>query len=142
MYVFDSDHLSFLQRPQAPEFPNLVGRCASFSAGDFYTTIVSFHEQVNGWTRFIAKANRSHGLVHGYRKLEGILETFAGGQSLPFDSAAGEVYDDLRKQRIRVGAMDLRIGSIAIANRMTLLTRNTVDFERIPGLIFEDWTTG
>jgi tRNA(fMet)-specific endonuclease VapC len=37
--------------------------------------------------------------------------------------------------------MDLRIASIALANNMTLLTRNTVDFERVPGLIQEDWTT-
>jgi len=36
--------------------------------------------------------------------------------------------------------MDLRIASIAIANQITLLTRNTVDFERIPNLLFEDWT--
>jgi tRNA(fMet)-specific endonuclease VapC len=36
--------------------------------------------------------------------------------------------------------MDLRIASIVIANQMTLLTRNTVDFQRVPGLHFEDWT--
>lgn len=37
-------------------------------------------------------------------------------------------------------AMDLRIAAIVIANQMTLLTRNTVDFERVPNLAFEDWT--
>jgi len=36
--------------------------------------------------------------------------------------------------------MDLRIGSIAMANGMTVLTRNTVDFEKIPNLQVEDWT--
>ncbi len=36
--------------------------------------------------------------------------------------------------------MDLRIASIAIANQMTLLTRNSVDFERIPNVSIEDWT--
>ena len=36
--------------------------------------------------------------------------------------------------------MDLRIAAIVIANQMTLLTRNTVDFERVPNLAFEDWT--
>ncbi len=35
--------------------------------------------------------------------------------------------------------MDLRIAAIAIANQMTLLTQNTVDFERIPGLAIGDW---
>ncbi|MFT5325802.1 MAG: hypothetical protein ACI8P0_003674 [Planctomycetaceae bacterium] len=37
--------------------------------------------------------------------------------------------------------MDLRIRAIAIANEMTVLTRNTVDFEKIPNLAVEDWTT-
>lgn len=59
----------------------------------------------------------------------------------PFDDVAAEVFQELRGQKVRVGTMDLRIAAIAIANGMTLLTRNTVDFERIPGLTFEDWTT-
>jgi tRNA(fMet)-specific endonuclease VapC len=59
---------------------------------------------------------------------------------LSFSEAAADIFEDLRKQKIRVATMDLRIGSIAIANRMTVLTRNTVDFQRIPNLSFEDWT--
>jgi tRNA(fMet)-specific endonuclease VapC len=35
--------------------------------------------------------------------------------------------------------MDLRIASVELANDMTLLTRNTVDFERVPALRIEDW---
>ena len=80
--------------------------------------------------------------MHGYSKLEGLLDDFARAQVLPFSPAAADIYDELRKLRLTsVGAMDLRIASIAIANQMTLLTRNTVDFERIPNLTFEDWTT-
>ena len=41
----------------------------------------------------------------------------------------------------QIGPMDLRIASIVLANDMVLLTRNTVDFERIPGLRFEDWSS-
>jgi predicted nucleic acid-binding protein len=36
--------------------------------------------------------------------------------------------------------MDLRIASIAIANQMTVLTTNAVDFQRVRNLSFEDWT--
>jgi predicted nucleic acid-binding protein len=37
--------------------------------------------------------------------------------------------------------MDLRIASFAIAQRMTLLTSNQVDFARVPDLSMDDWTT-
>jgi tRNA(fMet)-specific endonuclease VapC len=35
--------------------------------------------------------------------------------------------------------VDLKIASIAMSNQATLLTRNAKDFEKIPGLRFEDW---
>lgn len=60
---------------------------------------------------------------------------------LPFGSAAADVFEELRQKRIRIGTMDLRIAAITIAKGMTLLSRNLVDFERIPSLAVEDWTT-
>ena len=140
MYILDSDHLSILQRQQGQEFENLSGRCSMLRSADFFVTIVSFHEQFNGWTTYIGRAKDSGTLVRGYTELETVIDSFARAQVLPFSAAAADVYDELRKRRVRVGAMDLRIASIAIANQMTLLTRNTVDFERIPNLLFADWT--
>ena len=140
MYILDSDHLSILQRQQGQEHENLTQRCSTLRSDDFFVTIVSFHEQFNGWTKYVARAKDSGSLVRGYTELETVVDSFARAQVLPFSAAAADVYDDLRKQRVRVGAMDLRIASITIANQMTLLTRNTVDFERIPNLHFADWT--
>ncbi len=65
---------------------------------------------------------------------------FASMQVLPFDDAAAQVFESLRKQGVRVGTMDLRIAATAIARGYTLLSRNLVDFERVPGLRVEDWT--
>jgi tRNA(fMet)-specific endonuclease VapC len=42
--------------------------------------------------------------------------------------------------RLRLGTMDLKIAAIARANDATLLTRNTTDFQKVPGLRFEDWS--
>lgn len=140
MYILDSDHLSILQRQQGQECENLARRCSAFQPVDFFITIVSFHEQFNGWTKYIVRAKDSGALVRGYTELETVVDGFARAQVLPFSAAAADVYDELRKQRVRVGAMDLRIASITIANQMTLLTRNTVDFERVPNLNFADWT--
>lgn len=44
-----------------------------------------------------------------------------------------------QKRRIRIGTMNLKIACIAITHDATLLTRNTVDFTRVPGLRFENW---
>ncbi len=49
-------------------------------------------------------------------------------------------FDNLRAASLRVNTMDLRIAAIALSQDMTVLTRNTVDFERVPNLKFEDWT--
>jgi tRNA(fMet)-specific endonuclease VapC len=35
--------------------------------------------------------------------------------------------------------MDLKIAAIVLARGATLLTRNTADFRKIPGMDTEDW---
>ena len=93
-----------------------------------------------GWNSYISRAKDSDGVVRGYRRLEVVLNDFAQAQVLPFDDASAEVFDQLRRQRVRIGTMDLRIASIAISHNMIVLTRNLSDFGRVPGLQAEDWT--
>ena len=45
----------------------------------------------------------------------------------------------MRVAKLNVGGMDLRIAAIALENNATVVTRNVVDFQRIPGLLIEDW---
>lgn len=68
------------------------------------------------------------------------LSNFAEAQILPFDDAAADIFNELRKEGVRIGTMDLRIASIALSRNMTVLSRNLVDFMRVPGLRVEDWT--
>jgi tRNA(fMet)-specific endonuclease VapC len=69
-----------------------------------------------------------------------ILQGFTTAPVLPFDTAATTVFDGLQAQRVRIGTMDLRIAAIALSQGLTLLRRNTRDFNRVPGLVTEDWT--
>lgn len=64
-------------------------------------------------------------------------------QSLPFDDEAalifGELRADLAKKGTPIGAYDLQIAAIALANNLTLITHNTREFSRIGNLKIEDW---
>lgn len=130
-----------MQARTRPEVDRLTARMAQHAAGDFYVSIVSFHEQMLGWNAYIQRAKTMDRLVHGYRRFYLILRDFAAMQVLPFDRAMAEVYESLRKQRVRIGTMDLRIAATALAHGFRVLTRNTRDFIQVPGLEVEDWTT-
>lgn len=38
-----------------------------------------------------------------------------------------------------IGAYDLQIAAIALTNKLTLITHNTREFQRIHNLLIEDW---
>ena len=63
--------------------------------------------------------------------------------SLPFDDRAAEEYGKVRAHLAApgtpIGPNDLLIAAIALANQMTLVTHNTTEFSRVPGLALEDW---
>ncbi|HYT95588.1 MAG TPA: hypothetical protein VEL76_43110 [Gemmataceae bacterium] len=139
-YLLDTDHISILQRRAGPEFAALSGRIAKQSPADLAFSLVSFHEQVVGAHTYINRARSTSDVARGYALLEEILQAFAVAVVLPFDAAAGAVFDGLIAQRIRIATMDLRIAAIALSRNMVLLTRNVRDFALVPGLVTEDWT--
>jgi tRNA(fMet)-specific endonuclease VapC len=140
MYLFDTDHLGILQHRTSPECQNILQRMQGHADADFYVSVVSFHEQVVGWNAYLARARDALGVMRAYERFQQILIDFATAQVVPFDQRAVDHFDHLRGERLRLGTMDLRIASIALANRFTLLTRNFVDFEKVPNLAVEDWT--
>ncbi len=58
--------------------------------------------------------------------------------SLPFDGNSakicGQIRTELNKKGTPIGAYDLQIASIAIANNLVLVTHNVKEFERVNGL--------
>ncbi|MGV0026373.1 type II toxin-antitoxin system VapC family toxin [Phormidesmis priestleyi] len=139
-YLFDTDHISFLQQRRGAEFTQLVARIGQHTPADFALSVVSFHEQVLGAHSFINRAQTNTGIIRGYALLSEILVGFAMAPVLPFDVRAIAVFDELRVQRVRVSTMDLRIAAIALSRNLILLTRNIGDFSKVPGLVIEDWT--
>lgn len=64
-------------------------------------------------------------------------------QSLPFEDDAalifGRIRADLAMKGTSIGAYDLQISAIAMANDLTLVTHNTKEFSRVANLKIEDW---
>jgi tRNA(fMet)-specific endonuclease VapC len=140
MYILDTDHLGILQGRRDEDSKNILKRIAEVGDSNVYTTIVSFHEIVVGWTKYVKQSNSPQKIVAGYARLEQVLKDFTCAQVLPFSLAASEIFEDFKLRKVRVATMDLRIASIGICQQMTVITRNTVDYERIPGLSIQDWT--
>jgi tRNA(fMet)-specific endonuclease VapC len=139
-FLLDTDHISILQKRSGPEYAALMTHIAQVPAADLAFCIVSFHEQVLGCNTYIAQAKTSADVVRGYRMFDRVLSAFSVALVLSFDTQASMVFDRLVGQRVRVATMDLRIASIALSQGMTLLTRNTRDFSKVPGLVLGDWT--
>ncbi len=72
------------------------------------------------------------------------LEMFLAPLSiLPFDEPAlwayGELRTELERRGTPIGSLDTLIAAHALSQRATLVTNNTDEFARVPGLQLENW---
>lgn len=62
---------------------------------------------------------------------------------LPFDDAATHEYArirlDLTRRGLLISEMDMLISAITLTHHLTLVTHNTAEFSRVPGLSIVDW---
>jgi tRNA(fMet)-specific endonuclease VapC len=137
--VLDTDHLTLLQR-EGPEATHILTRLDRLAPDDVAATIVSFHEQFQGWLAYLNKARKAEHIVRAYRELDALRRSFQRMNVLVFDEAAQDRFSALRPRCRRLGTLDLRIASIALSTGSLLLSRNLCDFEQVPGLVVEDWT--
>ena len=135
----DTDHLSLLEWG-SDKARALRQRLTALPPDEVVTTIISFEEQMRGWMAYIARAKSLPRQIEGYQRLRQHLDNYRQIPILDFDERAAAEYPRLRRRRLRLGAMDLKIAAIALAQDATLLSRNRSDFGRVPGLTVEDWT--
>ncbi|HXG10766.1 MAG TPA: type II toxin-antitoxin system VapC family toxin [Gemmataceae bacterium] len=138
--ILDTDHLSVLQWQEQPACGRLLERLDQLPPDDIATTIVSFHEQVQGWLAYLNRARKPEQVVLAYAKLEAMWRSFLKMIVLSYTEKAQERFAELRRQCPRLQTMDLRIASITLVTGATLLSRNLRDFSKVPGLTVEDWT--
>ena len=139
MLVLDTDHMSVLEWG-GQNCATLRQRLADVPQSDVATTIISYEEQMRGWMAYIARAKSIDHQLQAYQRLRRHLDNYRQIPVLDFDDSAAAELQRLRRAKIRIGAMDLKIAAIVLSQNATLLSRNSVDFPKVPGLNLEDWT--
>jgi len=94
----------------------------------------------------VVKAELIYGAYHsGYVKknINLLCNFFSPFECLPFDDDCAEEYgkirSDLSSRGLLIGPNDLMIAATAKANNLTVITHNTNEFNRVNGLLVEDW---
>lgn len=134
IYIFDTDHLSLYGRSH----PSLIAKLNS-SQIPLITTAINAQEQVRGRLSQVSSAKDNSQLI-AYQLFVETLALLSDFQILLYSEKSYEIYHSLKARKIRVGTQDLKIASIAMSHRAILLTRNLQDFEKIPGLIAQNWS--
>lgn len=98
-------------------------------------TVVTVQELFTGWYRMILKARPRA----AHQNLADSVDVVRDFPILTFTDAAMDRYEQLRALRINVGKMVLRIAAIVLDAGATLVTRDRRDFDRVPGLVLDDW---
>ena len=95
----------------------------------------------------IVKAELWHGATkyaRQDRRLAALDKLFKSFVSFPFDDDAARHYADIRHQLEQagnvIGPNDLKIAAICRDHGFTLVSSNTAEFRRVPGLFVEDWS--
>ena len=85
-------------------------------------------------------ANRSNNPQRTLANQQQFLNLFV---SWPFSDEAAMVYGRIRAHLADlgtpIGGNDLQIAAIALVHDLILVTHNTEEFSRVPGLRWEDW---
>jgi tRNA(fMet)-specific endonuclease VapC len=138
MLILDTDHLTEFQKGSSPEAERLKVRLDQAGELDG-TTIITVEEVMRGWMAAIRRTTDPFRQISAYARLRQLFRFFATWNVLDWTAASAAELAAMKARKTRVGTMDLKIASIAIANNATLLSRNLHDFQNVPGLRVSDW---
>jgi tRNA(fMet)-specific endonuclease VapC len=138
MTAFDTDILSDLFKSR----PSVVARMVTVPVKEQYVPVVVAEEILRGRLDAIRKAQGGKAtwtLERAYEEFAKSLEDLREMQLLPYTAAAHSLFTAWRAAKVRIGTRDLRIAAACLAHGAKLVTRNAIDYGRVPGLILEVW---
>ena len=114
--------------------PDVLARFQQHRLGDIGLSSVVAAELAFGVAKSRSTRNR--------QALEMFLAPLA---ILPFDDAAvwayGGLRADLERRGTPIGSLDTMIAAHALSQQALLVTNNTREFAKVPGLQLDDWVT-
>jgi tRNA(fMet)-specific endonuclease VapC len=137
MYLLDTNILTALYAGNR----KVIEKIQRLDNPQIATTIVNKAEIIQGRISFLLKANDGEQLIRAQGLLAETERLLIEMDVVSFGAAATAQFEILVANRAlrKAGRPDLLIASIALANKAILVTRNTKDFEIIPGLRIENW---
>ena len=130
MYLLDTNTCIYFMKNT---YPDLTQKLLSHHPSDLMVSSVTVFELEYG----AAKSN------WGERTRQKLAMFLAPFTILPFTSddalCAGRIRAGLEKLGTKIGPYDLQLAGQAISRNLVLVTHNTGEFNRVPGLRLEDW---
>ena len=96
--LLDTDHLSVLEWKEQLACNRLLARLDRLPPDDIATSIVSFHEQVQGSLAYLKRARKSEEIVRAYLKLENIWRWFLKMNVLSYTTEAQVRFAELKSR--------------------------------------------
>lgn len=137
LYLLDTDHVSLYQMGH----PRVLQQILLHLQDRLAITVITVEEQLSGWQRALRQARDDSRRAEVYRRMALAIENLSGWSVCPFTLPAMTRHADLLRQRLNVSSNDLKIAAISLEMGATVVTRNARDFGRVPGLVYEDWST-
>ncbi len=143
MFVLDTDILSliFYQNPKVLAKRNAVPLTDATANDPIVITSVTRAEVLRGRIQAILSAASPEQLVTAELRMQQTLDDLARYRVVHFDLSAVPIFTRLRAiKRLKSRShADLLNACIALAYNATFVTRNTKDYEGVPGLKLVNW---
>ena len=130
MYLLDTNICAYLMRGS---YSSLNRKVLSIPPSELAISSVTLFELEYG----AAKAN------WGSKRLEDLHFFLSAFQVIPFTEydavVTGRIRAELVKAGQPIGSYDIQIAGQGVARDITVVTHNTGEFSRVPGITLEDW---
>lgn len=139
MHILDTDTISRLLN-----YPNsnrvLAERVRAVPSDRLHIAVITFEEVLRGLLDVIHRQRKTRQVTEAYTEFIRLHHGLTQFKILPYTDAAEVFYQGLVADTKRICTQDCRIAAIAAVHGFTVITANTRDFSRIPGVRYENWT--